>query len=331
MNINNDNFLFANPKPCPNGFKNVGGKCTPSTSIVQNGLQFLTSHPKISKDKIPKVYQPLVQQGYLTNKNGKWTSNPSPSGQPPIVIPQQQPKPPKPPKPSNNGGGGQVQNPPSGSQGVKSTYPSAPQQQKPTTCQFGGQNVKKCLLQYYNGDQNFIVSNNGTRLQARINQSSYDGSKSDKSQNRLRNEIALQNILQKDGQNVSFDFSASGTQNIDKTKSAIFFQIKPTGGGGNDALIRLGVRDGKIAYGIGGGNMIPINIPAGQRNNIQFKMNSGRAYLYINGKQVNNSSGSPISVSLGNPNDSQLKFGLEGVPEQINGDIVGSYDNIQIS
>ena len=213
---------------------------------------------------------------------------------------------------------------------VKNVLPHAPQQQKPTSCRFGGKDVKNCLLQYYSGEQNFIVTNDGKNLQARINPSSYDGSKNDKSKNRNRNEIALRNVVKKDGQTISFNFSAQGAQNMDKNKSAVFFQLKPQGHGGNDAQIRLGIKsDGTIGYGLFGGNIQSTGIQANQNNNIQIKTDNGRGYLYINGKQIKRKDGEPVSFSLGAADDTQIKFGLEAVPGQINGDVYGIYNNIR--
>lgn len=359
LNSNRNKFLFAPPKKCPNGYRAQGNACVPTTSLIQNGLNYVKKNPT---KKIPDAYKPLVDGGYLRNKDGKWTSNPTPGGKPPAIkntSPQcksgqvlsggkcvnkpqggggsgsgsggcKQGQVLKGGKcvnvPNNSGGGGGASQ---NNKGGKSTYPSAPQQQKPTQCKFGGQNVKNCLLQYYDGDKNFIVTNDGKTLKARINPSSYDGSKSDKSKYRNRNEIALRDVLKKNGQTISFDFVANGQQNVDKNKSALFFQLKPEGGGGNDALIRLGIRDGKISYGIHGNDTVPTDIPANQTNNIQIKAKDGRGYLYINGQQIKNKGGEPISFSLGAADSTQIKFGLEAVPGQISGDVTGTYDNIQ--
>jgi hypothetical protein len=369
LNSKTFTFLFAPKKPtqqksCPTGFKAQGNSCVPNASFVQNGLKYVSQNPT---KKIPDAYKPLVDQGYLAKKNNTWTSNPTPTGKPPVntggggsssttrcaanqflqngkcVA-----------KPSGNTGGGTsgnstrcganqvlqngkcVTKPQGGgggggmsSGGGKPILPSAPQQQKPTSCTFGGKTVKNCLLQYYNGDDNFRVTDNGKRLEAKINPSSYDGSKDDKTKNRNRNEIALRDVVQKDGQTISFDFRASGNQNIDKNKSAIFFQLKPEGYGGNDAQIRLAVKDdGTIAYGLYGGDTISTGVKADKNNNIQIRTDNGRGFLYINGQPVKTNKGDPMSFSLGSASSTQIKFGLEAVPDQITGDIYGTYDNI---
>ena len=339
LNTEHYKFLFAAPpKSCPTGFRKQGNNCVPNTSFIQNGLKYVTKNPQ---KKVPDAYKPLVDSGYLKKQGNTWTSNPTPGGKPPAYNNTGgrggNQKPPggggsgnqKPP-----GGGGQKppdgrgQKPPGG-RGGNSILPSAPQQQKPTSCRFGGRDVKNCLLQYYNGDQNFIVTNDGKTLQARINPSSYDGSKDDKSKNRNRNEIALRNVVQKDGQTISFNFTAQGAQNMDKNKSAIFFQLKPEGHGGNDAQIRLGVRsDGTIGYGLFGGEIKSTGVQASNNNNIQIKADGGSGYLYINGQQVKANNGEPVSFSLGAANSTQIKFGLEAVPGQINGDVYGIYNNI---
>jgi hypothetical protein len=79
---NQDVYLNAPPKSCPTGYKAQGNDCIPNVSLIQSGLKFIAKNPNVSKDKIPKIYQPLVQGGYLTDRYGKWTSNYNPSGQP---------------------------------------------------------------------------------------------------------------------------------------------------------------------------------------------------------------------------------------------------------
>lgn len=365
LNSKTFTFLFApkkptqpaKPKSCPTGFKAQGNSCVPSASFVQNGLKYVSQNPT---KKIPDAYKPLVEQGYLSKNKDKWTSNPTPNGKPPVntggstssnkcsanqVLQNG--------KCVTKGGGGsgggtsgnkcfanqvlqngkcvnKSQGGGTSGGGGKPILPSAPQQQKPMSCTFGGKTIKSCLLQYYDGDSNFRVTNDGKRLEARINKSSYDGSKDDKSKKRNRNEIALRDSVRPNGQTISFDFSATGHNNIEKNKSAIFFQLKPEGYGGNDSQLRLAVKDdGTIAYGLHGGNTVSTGIQASQNNNIQIKTNDGRGFLYINGQQVKKNNGEPVSFSLGG-NSTQIKFGLEAVPDQLDGkgDITGVYNNI---
>lgn len=206
-------------------------------------------------------------------------------------------------------------------------FPAAPNPSKPTTFQFGGRTVVG-LQQYKNGPQNFRVGNGGRSLRASINPSSYDGSKPGNTQQRLRNEVAIRNELKKNGQTIGFNFRAQGVNNLNKNKSAIFFQLKPQGSGGNDALIRLGIKNGFISYGIHGNDTVATNIPASQKNAIQVTSKDGRGYLNINGKPITNKAGKPISFSLGAANSTQIKFGLEGLKEAVHGEVQGSYDNI---
>jgi outer membrane biosynthesis protein TonB len=331
---NSNVFLFANPEPgpaCPVGFKSQGGKCIPSSTMLKNGLTYLSKNPT---KPVPVAYKPLITSGYLVKKSDKWTVDSrkpvrqvQPGPKPAPVKPGPKPAPVKPapvkpgPKPVPKPG-------PPVKSGGPSQLPSSPNQQKPTSCTFGGKQNKNCLLQYYNGNQNFQSSNNGTRLQASINPSSLDGSKNDGSQNRIRNEIAVRDVMKKDGQTISFNFSASGGNNVNKNKSAIFFQIKPQGTGNNDSLIRLGIKNGMVSYGLHGNDTVPTNIPANQHNNIQIKANNGQGTVYINGQPVKDSKGQNVSFSLGAAANSQIKFGLEAVPGQIDGTITGSYDNI---
>lgn len=207
------------------------------------------------------------------------------------------------------------------------SFPKAPNPSKPAKFQFGGRTVTG-MQQYKNGPQNFIVSNGGRTLQASINPSSFDGSKPGNSRSRLRNEVAIRDELKKNGQTISFNFRAQGVDNLSKNKSAIFFQLKPQGGGGNDSLIRLGIKNGFISYGIHGNDTVATNIPASKKNAIQVTSKDGRGYLSINGKPITNKAGKPISFSLGAANSTQIKFGLEGLPSAVHGEIQGSYDNI---
>lgn len=205
--------------------------------------------------------------------------------------------------------------------------PKAPDPSKPTTFQFGGRTVTG-LLQYRNGPKNFRVSNGGKTLQASINPSSYDGSKKGNTQRRLRNEVAIRNEVKKTGQTIGFNFRAQGVNNMNKNKSTIFFQLKPQGSGGNDSLIRLGIKNGFISYGIHGNDTVATNIPASQKNAIQVTSKNGRGYLNINGKPITNKAGKPVSFSLGAANSTQIKFGLEGINDAVHGEVQGSYDNI---
>jgi hypothetical protein len=208
-----------------------------------------------------------------------------------------------------------------------SQFPPAPNPTKPVSFKIGGKTVIG-LLQYKNGPQNFRVGNDGRSLQASINPSSYDGSKKGKSQHRLRNEVAIRNEVKKTGQTIGFNFRAQGVNNLNKNKSAIFFQLKPQGGGGNDSLVRLGIKNGFISYGLHGNDTIATNIPASQKNAIQITSKNGRGYLNINGTPITNKAGEPISFSLGAANSTQIKFGLEGLNNAVHGEVQGSYDNI---
>lgn len=206
-------------------------------------------------------------------------------------------------------------------------FPNAPNPKKPTSFQFGGRTVTG-LQQYKNGSKNFRVSNNGKSLQASINPSSFDGSKEGNSQRRLRNEVAIRNEVKRTGQTISFNFRAQGVNNLNQNKSALFFQLKPQGFGGNDSLIRLGIKNGFISYGLHGNDTVSTNIPASQKNAIQVISKDGRGYLNINGKPITNKNGEPISFSLGAANSTQIKFGLEGLKNAVHGELQGSYDNI---
>ena len=73
-------YLNAPPKSCPIGHRIQGNKCVPNATLIQNGLNYVTKNPQ---KKVPDAYKPLVDGGYLKKQGSQWTSNYSPSGQPP--------------------------------------------------------------------------------------------------------------------------------------------------------------------------------------------------------------------------------------------------------
>ena len=292
-NYQNDNTFHYAAKPAK----------APTRNQLNNALSKLNSG-----QKKPSTYQSLINKNYLYQKGGKWYSRNKPAGQPPV-----------------RGGGKPNQGGGKPSKGLISN--PNPNPKKKVEVSVGGV-TSPALLQWKNGG--LQVSNDGKNINVSINPNSQDGSKLQGTY-RNRNEIALVNNLNK-LKTVSFNFSAKNTDNIKQHSTGIFFQLKPTGKGGNNAFIRLGIRDGKIAVGYpnktpqilkdSSGNTINAN----GNNKFEFKLNGNSSQLYINGKPVTDFKLPPSKADSTN-----IKFGLEAVPGTLNDAISGSYQNIDIN
>ena len=297
----------------------------PTRNQINNALSKLNSG-----QKKPSTYQSLINKNYLYQQGGKWYSRNQPSGQPAVKGNQQQGR----QQQGNQQQGRQQQgnqqqgNQQQGSrQGRQQLSNPNPNPKKKVEVSVGGI-TSPALLQWKKGG--LQVSNNGKNIDASINPNSQDGSKLQGTY-RNRNEIALVNNLNKLN-NISFNFSAKNTDNIKQHSTGIFFQLKPTGEGGNNAFIRLGIRDGKIAIGYpnktpqilkdSSGNTFNAN----GNNNFQFKLNGNSSQLYINGKPTVDFKLPPSKAESTN-----IKFGLEAVPGTLNDAISGSYKNIDIN
>lgn len=207
------------------------------------------------------------------------------------------------------------------------SFPTAPNPTKPQTVYVAGKPFKG-LLQYKNGQ--FIANSNGTQFTATIDPKSLDGSKKGDSTSRLRNELAVKNMIGGSG-TISFNLKTSGSQNVSDSKSSKstnIFQIKPSGQGGNDAFLRLGVKQGKITYGIDGGNQKPTDISASVNNKVDIKLNTntGKHDLYINGKLITS-----FKASKGDLQDANVKFGAEGFKNETKGRFSSTYSNVSFT
>ncbi len=321
---------------CPGGgVRNSQGKCPSLASLGRDSVTTTTTAPtkellakalaaytKNNKSGIvnkDSVYKDLVERGYLQFKDGKWKPNNKPVGQPAVGSGAQRPSVP----PS---GGGSNKNPKNPKEVYAANPPNADKIDNVTIGGF----TTQALLQWNDGD--LQVSQNGTSISSSIDPQSTDGSNEGNSKKRHRNEIAL--VVPKkevrDLETISFDFRANGTDNIVQHSTGVFFQLKPSGKGGGNAY-RLGIRDGQLAIGLpyGTAQIVkdssgkPIDMDKSHKFDVKFD-GKGGGTVYVDGKPVK----PPIKMAN---TETNIKFGLEGLPGTIEGSVSGQYDNIDIN
>lgn len=307
-------MYYTAPQKVPK--KSTTVQKAPTRTLVDNALSSLNK--KNSNGNPPKsnIYNKLVNNEYIYyNGNDKRWYSKNPVGKPPII--------PNKPKTGLAFGGlfGQGQLPPN------------PDPSKPHPVTVGGKSVTNALLQFSPGG--LALHDGGKTLHASINPKSKDGSKKYDSTRRNRNEIALRGL--KDAKTISFNFSSKGSDNLAKKRAGIFFQIKPPGHSGNDAYIRLGVKDGKLASGIGGADTVTLVGPGGKtysgsdNNKIEVKMNDGKGALYINRDKVHQiGDARKRDINLPVNDSTNFKLGLESKPSSLGGEFSATYTDINI-
>lgn len=282
----------------------------PSQKTLKRALQVYKEKNKSGKVQPTSNYKYLVDRGYLYFKNGTWYARNKPQGQPAAVPKKQQQ--PAANRPQNSGPLQGNQKP------IVFKGENNPNPKKPVAVSVGGHDTQ-ALLQYQNGG--LKISPDGKSIVATIGPGTNDGAGNN--QDRQRNEIAIKNLLGSK-RNISFDLNVTGNVNETKNRIVNAFQIKPSGTGGDNAVLQVGVKDGKIAFRTNGNNSIKTNIDAGQAINVQIKTNpNNTSQLYINGKSI-------TSFNMADK-DANLKFGLEGSSRNsVNGNVTATYTNISI-
>ena len=357
-----------NPQPQPPNLPGRNNVTTtnlaPTKELLAKALAAYQKNNKSGQPSPKSVYKYLVDNGYLSFKNGKWQSNPNPkNGQPPAGSGQ----PIKPNVGSNTqkpqGGGTQK---PQGSGGFnvknpKEAFAPNPNPKKRYDSNIGGFSAPT-LSQWTKGG--LKLSPDGRSISVSVNRNHVDGSGNN--DDISRNEIAIKPKNIRDINSVSFNFQGSGyDKNLQDNKTGIFFQFKPTGtdlasgkdeykASGNSGF-RLGIKGGNLAigysqylpdkYGKGTPNVVtdssgkPISMNVPHKFDIIMDSNGLSGKIMVDGKQVYLNGGKtvadvqmdPVAVKKGI--ETNIKFGLE-VPHRswdAGGTVKGEYDNISIN